>query len=184
MERTETKTLLTIAKLLALNLFTCYQYVPTRRAQKCRFSECGISEPTAPREIRSNDLDSTWNSDHLYAHQIICFIVTMLQHIIKVSTGKRDLRLGKLRKSFGSFWMRCALGWALGDFRITISSLVVAEKTLKNMIFGQKNCCTLHSFFIGGVHFGQPLFSSFFIYLLSNLVELRPCGLLFHSTRL
>ena len=27
---------------------------------------CGISGPMAPKEIRSNDLDSPWASDHLY----------------------------------------------------------------------------------------------------------------------
>ena len=92
----------------------------------------------APREIRSNDLDSPWASDHSYTHQIICFTVTMLQHSTKVSTGKRYLRLGKLRKSVGSFCIRCGVGWALGDFHVTFSSLAVAEKTLKNMIFGRK----------------------------------------------
>ena len=114
-------------------------YVPNCCAQKCRFSECGISGPTAPRETRSNDLDSPRASGHLYAHQIIHFIVTMLQYSIKVSTGKCDLRLGKLSKSVGSFCVRWGLGWALGGLRMTISSWVVSEKTLKNMIFGRKN---------------------------------------------
>ena len=112
-----------------------YQYVPNRRAQKCRFSECNISGPTAPREIRSNDLDSPWASDHLYIHQIICFTVTILQHSIKASTGKRDLRLGKLRKSVGSFCIRCGLGWTADGLCVTISSWTVYEKTLKNIIF-------------------------------------------------
>ena len=99
------------------------------------FSEYDFSGPTASREIRSNYLDSPWTSFHLYNHQIICFTVAVLQHSIKVSTGKRDLRLGKLRKSVGSFLIRCGLGWALGGLRMTIISWAYSEKTLKNIIF-------------------------------------------------
>ena len=39
----------------------------------------GISGSTASKEIKSNDLDSSWASDHWYTHQIISFTVTMLQ---------------------------------------------------------------------------------------------------------
>ena len=63
----------------------------------------------------------------------------MLQYSIKVSTGKRDVRLNKLRKSVGSFCMRCGLGWVLGGLRMPISSWVVSEKTLKSMFFGGEN---------------------------------------------
>ena len=113
-----------------------YQYVPTPRAQKCRFSECHISGSTVPREIGSSDLDSPWSSDHLYTHQIHLSYVTMLQHSIKILTGKRGLRLGKLSKSV-VFFIRYGLGLT-GGFRMTISSLAVAYKILKNIIFGRK----------------------------------------------
>ena len=73
--------------------------------------------------------------------EIICFTVTMLQQSIKVSTGKRDLRLGKLSKSVGSFCIRCGLGWVLGGLRMPISSLAVSDKTLKNMIFLSRKYC-------------------------------------------
>ena len=96
-----------------------------------------------PREIRSNDLDSPWASDHLYTHQIICFTVTVLQHSIKVLTGKRDLRVGKLRKSVGYFCIRYGLGWALGGLRMNVSSWEVSEKTLKDLIFLPKNVALL-----------------------------------------
>ena len=111
-----------------------YQYVPNLRA------ECCISGLTAPREMGSDDLYSPWSSDLLYAHQFICFSVTILQHSIKVSTGKHDLRLGKLSKSVRSFCKRCGLVWcALGGLRMPISSWAISEKTLKNMICGRKN---------------------------------------------
>ena len=41
-------------------------------------------------------------------------------------------RLDKLRKSVGSFGIRCGLGWVLGGLVGTISSWVVPEKTAKN----------------------------------------------------
>ena len=116
-----------------------YQYVPNPRAQKYRFSECGISGSTAPRERRSHDLDSPWTNDHLCANQIICVTVTMLQHSINITTGKHDLRLGKLSKSIGSFCTRCGLGWTWDGLRMTISYWAAFEKTSKNIIFGYQD---------------------------------------------
>ena len=89
------------------------QYVRNRRAQKCRFSECHFSRSKASREIRSNDVDSSWTNEHLCTHQIHLSYITVLQHSIRDWTGKRDLRLGKLRKSIGSFCIRYGILWTL-----------------------------------------------------------------------
>ena len=93
-----------------------------------------ISDSIRYTNKNSSVLYSPWASDHLNSHWNNWITVSILQYRVTFWTPKIVPRLGKLRKSVGSFCIRCSLGLVLGSQAGTISSWAVPEKTAKKLI--------------------------------------------------